>query len=326
MTASNLRSIRQTHFSKNLGLALLITSMTIANASATSLSEKLTKLGHPNTKICQQSKISKGLGKLLVVQFEKQASKEQAQQKTTALLELLSQAFINAGQTYVGFRGTKRWETCQDRHPSFVYWRDYANKWRSLDDAPVKYLKALESKLDQALRGTPAEAFVLFSLGLVEQRLNQLEPSVKRFEKAYEILQDTDDPNGIKPKILIPLIYHHFGKDGDESQGQLYLNAYALVAKKTPENKANYLPLIKVSPVYPERAFRNRRTGYVVLEFTVDADGKVIDPVVIEESPTGLFGDAAMDAAVAFRYIPSIVDGVRVSTTGIRNKITFDIE
>ena len=85
------------------------------------------------------------------------------------------------------------------------------------------------------------------------------------------------------------------------------------------------MPLIEVAPVYPRNAQRRRREGYVLLEFIVDADGRVRDPVVIEESPKGVFGAAAVEAARSFRYVPKVVDGVLVSTAGVRNKITFEL-
>ncbi len=303
----------------------MLSSIPLTNANAASLSDQLAELGHPNTKMCQVLKSSKGLGKLLVVQFKKKATRSEDQQEAIALLEIIVEALNNARQRYVGFEAVKRWDTCQNRDPGYVYWRDYDDNWRNVGGAPLKYLTRFETELEPTLRGTPAEAFVLFSLGLVEQRLNRITSSVNHFEKAYDILQNTDDPNGIKPMVLVPLIHHHFGQDGDEKQGQAYLNAYALVAKNAPEDKANYLPLIKVAPVYPSHALRMRREGYVLLEFTVDADGSVINPVVIEESPKGIFGAAAIKAAQSFRYIPTIVDGVRVPTDGVRNKITFEV-
>jgi hypothetical protein len=46
---------------------------------------------------------------------------------------------------------------------------------------------------------------------------------------------------------------------------------------------------------------------------------------VIEESPKGVFGAAAIEGAKSFRYVPKVVDGVLVSTAGVRNKITFEL-
>ena len=59
------------------------------------------------------------------------------------------------------------------------------------------------------------------------------------------------------------------------------------------------------------------------MEFTVDETGRVCDPKIVEETPEGVFGPAALEAVSAFRYIPRVVDGQRVATSGIKNKITF---
>lgn len=82
--------------------------------------------------------------------------------------------------------------------------------------------------------------------------------------------------------------------------------------------KKNYVPLIKIAPVYPKAALRRRREGWVVLEFTVDVDGRVKDAVVVSESPKRIFGAAAIEAAKSFRYIPAVVDGVRIPTLGFK--------
>lgn len=43
-----------------------------------------------------------------------------------------------------------------------------------------------------------------------------------------------------------------------------------------------YLPIVKVQPVYPRRALERGLVGWVIVEFTVTAQGTVKDPVAIE--------------------------------------------
>ena len=150
-------------------------------------------------------------------------------------------------------------------------WRDYNDNWRLIRKAPVKYLSRIEAELAPDLRGTPAEAFVLFSLGLVEQRLGRIPASIKRFEEAYGILRQTDDRHGIEAFVLVPLIHYHFSEDGDQKAGTDLPKR--LCADRTEDYEGNYLPLIKVAPMYPSSAQRSGIEGYVVLEFIVDAEG-----------------------------------------------------
>ena len=87
-----------------------------------------------------------------------------------------------------------------------------------------------------------------------------------------------------------------------------------------------YLPIVKVNPVYPRRAAERGISGYVLLEFTVTALGTVEDPVVIEADPKGYFERAAMNAARKFKYKPKVVNGEPVAVAGVRNLISFELE
>lgn len=86
-----------------------------------------------------------------------------------------------------------------------------------------------------------------------------------------------------------------------------------------------YLPIVKVQPVYPRRALSRGIEGYVIVEFTVTKNGSVRDPMVVEAQPKNVFDRAAMKAALKFKYKPRVIDGEPVEVPGVRNKITFAI-
>ncbi|MAT82661.1 MAG: protein TonB [Gammaproteobacteria bacterium] len=86
-----------------------------------------------------------------------------------------------------------------------------------------------------------------------------------------------------------------------------------------------YLPIVKVAPVYPRRAQTRGIEGYVLLEFVVTKTGAVRDPVVIEASPPGIFDRAAIQAALKFKYKPKVVNGEPIDVAGVRNLITFEL-
>jgi len=88
----------------------------------------------------------------------------------------------------------------------------------------------------------------------------------------------------------------------------------------------DYLPIVKVAPIYPRRAQSRGIEGYAIVEFTVTSNGSVRDPMVIEAKPEGVFDRAAMDAALKFKYKPRVVDGVAMAVSGVRNKISFEID
>ena len=85
-----------------------------------------------------------------------------------------------------------------------------------------------------------------------------------------------------------------------------------------------YLPIVKVAPVYPSRALSRGLEGYVIVEFTVTQTGAVKDVFVVE-STSSLFERAAVEAAFKFKYKPRVIDGVAVEVPGVQNKITFEI-
>ena len=87
----------------------------------------------------------------------------------------------------------------------------------------------------------------------------------------------------------------------------------------------DYLPIVKVAPVYPRRAVDLGIEGYVIVEFTVTKSGSVKDPVVIEYHPSTIFNKAAIAAALKFKYKPRIVNGEPIEVRGVLNKITFKL-
>ena len=87
-----------------------------------------------------------------------------------------------------------------------------------------------------------------------------------------------------------------------------------------------YLPIVKVLPIYPRRAQSRGIEGYVIVEFTVTKQGTTRDIHVVEAEPSGIFDSAAMQAAAKFKYKPRVIDGEPIEVPGVRNQITFQLE
>ena len=84
-----------------------------------------------------------------------------------------------------------------------------------------------------------------------------------------------------------------------------------------------YLPIVKVAPIYPRRALSRGIEGYVIVEFTVTRNGSVSNPIVVEAEPPMIFDKAAVDAALKFKYKPRVIDGEPTEVEGVQNRITF---
>lgn len=89
--------------------------------------------------------------------------------------------------------------------------------------------------------------------------------------------------------------------------------------------EGDYLPIVRVAPVYPARALSRGIEGYVDMGFTVTTTGTVKDPVVLF-STSSLFERAATRAVLKFKYKPRVVDGVPVEVPNVKTRITFKIE
>ncbi len=83
---------------------------------------------------------------------------------------------------------------------------------------------------------------------------------------------------------------------------------------------------MKVAPVYPRRAQTRGIEGWVLLSFTVTESGSVINPLVIDAEPQGVFDRAAMKAVERFKYKPRVVDGKPQIVTGVEHLITFQLD
>lgn len=88
----------------------------------------------------------------------------------------------------------------------------------------------------------------------------------------------------------------------------------------------DYLPIVKIAPIYPSRALERGIEGWVLLEFTVAETGAVKDPVVLEYEPSTIFNSAAIKAALKFKFKPRIVNGEAIEVQGVLHKITFVLE
>lgn len=85
----------------------------------------------------------------------------------------------------------------------------------------------------------------------------------------------------------------------------------------------DYLPLVKVAPVFPPRAIADRIDGHVTLEYAVTEDGSVEDVSVVESS-SPLFERPAVESALMYKYKPRLTNGVPQRVEGVRTRIIFE--
>jgi protein TonB len=86
-----------------------------------------------------------------------------------------------------------------------------------------------------------------------------------------------------------------------------------------------FLPLVKIIPLYPRRARSMGIEGWVIVEFTITLTGAVEDVRVLESTNT-IFNSSAIRAVAKFKYKPRIVNGEPVAVTSVRHKVTYALE
>jgi protein TonB len=87
-----------------------------------------------------------------------------------------------------------------------------------------------------------------------------------------------------------------------------------------------YLPIVKVAPIYPRRAQSRGISGYCIVEYTVTTSGAIRDPQAVDCEPAGVFEKASVKAALKFKYKPRVVDGEPIEVAGVQNKFTYELE
>ena len=87
-----------------------------------------------------------------------------------------------------------------------------------------------------------------------------------------------------------------------------------------------YLPIVKVAPIYPRRAQTRGISGYCIVEYTVTKTGSIRDPFPVDCQPKGIFERASLKASEKFKYKPRVVDGEPIEVAGVQNKFTYELE
>lgn len=85
------------------------------------------------------------------------------------------------------------------------------------------------------------------------------------------------------------------------------------------------LPIVAVAPNYPRAALAREIEGYVVVRFTIDELGRVVEPVVVDADPAGVFERSALAAIAKYRYKPKVVDGVAVRVNDVFQRLSYEL-
>jgi len=134
----------------------------------------------------------------------------------------------------------------------------------------------------------------------------------------------------MKSLSLLCLAVLLLGLAGCETTGTTSPAAPAAPVAATPPAPAKQLPstldqlpvrLVHVDPVSPFEARQAGITGYVVVEFTINKNGDVVDAVAVTATYPA-FISPALSCVTRWKYSPGMKNGHPVSCR-TREKITF---
>ena len=89
--------------------------------------------------------------------------------------------------------------------------------------------------------------------------------------------------------------------------------------------EGEYLPIVKVAPIYPNRALSRGIEGWCIIEYTVTRNGTTSGAKVVE-CTSSLFANASVKATAKFKYKPRVINGTPIDVPGVQHKITFELE
>jgi len=78
------------------------------------------------------------------------------------------------------------------------------------------------------------------------------------------------------------------------------------------------VPAFRVPPQYPLRAANRGIEGWVRVEFMINQQGRVVDPVVVDSYPSSIFNRAAIRAISRWKFKPKVVAGMVVEQRAVQ--------
>lgn len=129
-------------------------------------------------------------------------------------------------------------------------------------------------------------------------------------------VDDPDQPRQDMPDIEMPRI-----ELGLTSGSGPYLGNWSA---GDPGAEGDVIPIVRIEPQFPREALLKGIGGWVEVEFTIEPDGSVSNPKIIDSQPPRIFDRNALRAIYKWKFKPRIVDGKPVARRA-RQRMEFTI-
>lgn len=95
------------------------------------------------------------------------------------------------------------------------------------------------------------------------------------------------------------------------------------LADESAQHRISAKPIERSAPRYPVHELRRNQQGWVVLNYVVTDDGRVVEPVVAQSSGSRAFEDAAMYTVKTWRFEPARLNGEPVQPCKTKVRIAL---
>ena len=90
----------------------------------------------------------------------------------------------------------------------------------------------------------------------------------------------------------------------------------AFLGPQNAGGNSQVVPLVRINPQYPRNELLAGVEGWVKVRFTVEPDGSVSSPKVVQSKPPRVFDTAALRSIKKWKFKPKVVNGVAVQQDG----------
>lgn len=179
---------------------------------------------------------------------------------------------------------------------------------------------------NRAIRNYAIEAFEIYRKELPADSIDRLKASAnvasvyfseKKNDKAIELYEELvkqysvltyDHPYKLMAHSRLVELYER------ESQSEKSTaHCIAIGSMKPWADAQEQQPIYRVNPDYPFSYLKNRKQGWVEVEFTVSESGFVTEPMILNSHGGQQFEKTSLAALKDWRYAPKFVDGKAVA-------------
>ena len=105
-----------------------------------------------------------------------------------------------------------------------------------------------------------------------------------------------------------------------------FLAASMMSGVAISEESTQVSPVSEVAPEYPTSAFKRGHTGWTVVKYTVNEEGRAENLEVVSSEPARVFDRAAIKAIAQTRFEVTTEGGQPVSVDNQYKKFVFEID